>query len=144
MNELLDHSPNDTSRSALLAASVMRRPVLTVDAKAPLEQVWEAMREAHVEHAVVLHDGRYVGIVGLSEIWVAWTLELAPVAARSVLALVTAAPWVPEDTPLPRLCQVLLGSGKGAVIVLGGDGDLIGLVTANDVLAALACEDWPS
>ena len=140
MAELLDHSPDDTTRDA---ASLVHRQVLTVDARASLDQVWAAMREAHVEHAVVLRDGSYVGVVGLSEIWVAWTLELAPVAARSVLALVTAAPWVPADTPLPQLCQVLLGSGKGAVIVLGDDGDLIGLVTANDVLATLAGEAEP-
>ena len=138
MKELLDESPNGTTRDA---ASMMRRQVLTVDAGAPLEQAWQAMREARVEHAVVLHHGSCIGVVGLPDIWVAWSLELAPVSSRSVLALVAAAPWVPEDTPLPQLCQVLLGSDKGAVMVLSTDGDLLGLVTANDVLAVLASED---
>ena len=124
----------------LTAADVMRREVLLVDATASVCEVWQAMTAAGVEHAVVLVDGACVGILGLSELWVAWSLELAPLAQRSVLPLVLPTPCVATDTQLPQLCQVLLRSRFGAAMVLDDDGELLGLVTSDDVLARLATD----
>jgi CBS-domain-containing membrane protein len=134
MTELLSEPPVE----ALTAESVMHREVLTVTAATSVGEVWDAMRTSHVEHAVVVDQGLCLGIVALSELWVAWTLELAPVRARPVRPLVTPAPAVARDTTLPRLCQVLLHSRYGAAMVLDDVGDLQGLVTMDDVLDRLA------
>ena len=140
MNDLLT-KPRDVA--ALSAGEVMRRQVLTVDAGMSVRDVWEAMQAHHVEHAVVFVEGTCVGIVALTEMWVAWTFELAPVATRSVLPLVTPAPCVSVETELPQLCQILLRSRYGAVMVLDDDGELLGLVTADDVLDRMAAEAAP-
>jgi CBS domain-containing protein len=134
MTELLSGTPVET----LTAQSLMRREVLTVSATASVSEVWDLMRTRHVEHAVVVREGRCLGIVALTEMWVAWSFELAPVTARAVLPLVTPAPVVSADTGLPQLCQVLLRSRYGAAMVLDDDGGLQGLVTMDDVLDRLA------
>jgi predicted transcriptional regulator len=143
MTELLDERPPTTAASPVRAESVMRREVLLVDARTSVAEVWEAMRTTGAEHAVVLERGISLGVVALPEMWVAWSLELAPVAPRSVLALVTPTPCVSGDTDIAELCRVLLRSRNGAAMVLDDRGDLIGLVTANDVLALLAQEESP-
>lgn len=141
MSELMTETPR--GGTALTAGDVMRREVLTVDAGTSVRDVWQAMQSCHVQHAVVLLQGTCVGVVALTEMWVAWSLELAPVANRSVLPLVTPTPCVAADTGLPQLCQVLLRSRYGAAMVLDEDGELLGLVTADDVLDHLAAEDVP-
>jgi len=130
-----------TTTAELTASTVMQREVLLVEAAASVPEVWQAMHDAGVEYAVVLVDGTCIGIVGRAELLMAWSLELAPVAQRSVLPLVVPAPCVAPDTGLAQLCQVLVRSRFGAVMVLDDDGELLGLVTSQDVLARLADPD---
>jgi len=134
MSELLSEHPVE----ALTAQTLMHREVLVVDAATSVRDVWDAMRGHRVEHAVVVDRGLCLGIVALTEIWVAWSFELAPVASRTVLPLVTPAPSVSADTELPQLCKTLLRSRYGAAMVLDDDGGLQGLVTMDDVLDRLA------
>lgn len=141
MTKLLQDGPPVAAGTRHRTASVMRRDLLVVDARTPVTEVWEAMRTTGAEHAVVIEQGISLGIVALSQMVVAWGLELAPVAPRSVLALVTPTPCVSGDTGIAQLCNVLLRSRNGAAMVLDDRGDLIGLVTANDVLALLAKEE---
>ena len=135
---LLDGPPDHAAD--LTAEAFMRTEVLLVEATASVTEVWQAMEATGVEHAVVLVDGTCLGIVGLSELRVAWSLELAP-GRRTVLPLVVPTPCVAVDTGLPQLCQVLLRSRFGAVMVLDEKGDLQGLVTAQDVLQRLADDE---
>lgn len=141
MTRLLEDRLPTAARPSLSAHSVMRRQVLTVDARTPVGDVWEAMRTQGVEHAVVFEEGNSLGVVALSDIWVAWSLGLSPVAPRSVLALVTPSPCVSSDTGMAQLCHVLLQSRNGGVLVLDEHGDVIGLVTPQDVLTVLAQEE---
>jgi predicted transcriptional regulator len=143
MTRLLDERPSTTQPRRLCAHSVMRREVLTVDARTPVAEVWEAMRTNGVEHAVVFEQGMSLGVVALSDIWVAWSLGLSPVAPRSVVALVTPTPCVSGDTDISQLCHVLLQSRNGGVLVLDQRGDVVGLVTPRDVLSVLATEPAP-
>lgn len=139
MTKLLDDHP-PTVTASVRTDAVMRRELLVVDARTPVTEVWEAMRATGSEHAVVVEQGVTLGVVTTLEIWAAWSLELAPVVRRSVLALVNPTPCVSGSTDIPHLCRVLLHSRNGAAMVLDDRGDLIGLVTANDVLALLARE----
>lgn len=127
----------------LTARDVMRRDVLLVEGGTSIADTWQAMHEAGVEHALVLVDGTFLGIIGLSELWVAWSLELVPAAQRSVLPLAVPGPSVATDTTLPQLCQVLLRSRFGAATVLDDDGQLQGLVTTRDLLDRLAGSAQP-
>lgn len=135
---LLQHPPKHAVD--LTAAEVMRREVLLADSRTSVTEVVQAMREAGVQHAVVLLDGACVGVVEQDELWVAWSLEPGPGTRRSVLPLVVPAPSVSLDTAMPQLCQVLLSSRFGAVMVLDDDGSLQGLVTTEEVLRRLADE----
>lgn len=137
MTELMDPR-NLFDPEPVRAEEVMRREVLTVDARTPVTDVWGVMRAHGAEHAVVLERGACLGVVALSQLWVAWSLELAPLAPRTVLALVTPTPCVTSDTELPELCRVLLESRNGAALVRDETGELLGLVTTGDILALLA------
>ena len=125
----------------LRAEDVMEREVLVVDAHRAVTEVLTAMQQHGREHAVVTLHGTCVGVVALSEMAVAWGLELAPVARRSVLPLVTPTPCVSADTGLSQLCRLLLRTRFGAVMVLDAAGRLEGLVTVADVLTRLAHDD---
>lgn len=118
----------------------MRDDVLVVDASASITDVWQAMQAAGLDHAVVHIGGTCAGIVELTEMWMAWSLELAPAARRSVLPLVVPSPCVAPDTGLAELCRVLLSSRFGAVLVLDDAGVMKGVVTTSDLLARLAEE----
>lgn len=143
MTDVLHDRPPTVAPRPVRAESVMRREVLMVEACTPVSEVWQAMRAAGTEHAVVIEQGISLGVVALSQLVVAWSLELAPVPPRTVLALVFPTPCVTVDTDIALLCHVLLRSRTGAAMVLDERGDLLGLVTANDVLALLAQEETP-
>jgi CBS domain-containing protein len=117
----------------------MAVPVVTVGADAAVAEVWRLMQSAHLGHVAVVDDANQcLGILDVHDLWVSWAFDLEAGHPRTVLHLVTATPAVTPDTPLSQLCVALLGSRCGAVVVLNDKGALRGVVTATDVLRAVA------
>lgn len=134
----LNRVPAGSSVAELSASSVMTSPVVTVDGSDLVPSVWTLMQREQVDHVVVVERDRCLGIIDVHDLWSAWAFDLHRPARRRVLQLVTATPCVSLDTPLPQLCQALLGSRDGAVLVLTDRGELRGIATSADVLRAIA------
>lgn len=127
-----------TSRSpSLTAGALMQTDPLVVDWSAEVLDVWRQMRHTGQRLAVVAAGGIGLGIIAETDLWLAWGMELAPPARRSVRSVVVPAPCVSSTTETPPLSRVLLASRYGAALVVDDDGRVLGLVTTEDLVEAL-------
>ncbi|MGR6917905.1 CBS domain-containing protein [[Actinomadura] parvosata] len=123
----------------LTAGQVMSRVLVVVKPEESPLMAWELMRRAGVHHLPVV-DGRYVlGILTRERLAATWSGGPQEQSSRPVRALLGPGPVprVRRDTPLSRVAARMLDAGCDAVPVVSGEG-LVGLVTARDVLAAVA------
>jgi CBS domain-containing membrane protein len=122
----------------LRARDVMTSDVVTLSPQATVEQALTLMRECRVRHLPVLLDGRFVGLVDDRLVALAHLADGAPVN-RAVEALMTHyVPEVSPDADLPRLARLVGDSGCDAVVVVDEAGELLGIVTATDLVGVLA------
>ncbi|MCW2623183.1 MAG: hypothetical protein JWL64_2785 [Frankiales bacterium] len=129
--------PGD-QRAPLTAGDVMTRSFSTVEAGSSLLAAWRSMGQTHLRLLVVVEDHTCLGVVELHDLWVAWATALQPVREASLHRWVSPAPCVAADAQLAAVCKALTASRHEAVLVTGEHGDLIGLITAGDVLRRLA------
>jgi CBS domain-containing protein/uncharacterized protein (DUF2267 family) len=137
------HEP--TSTTALPVAdvpvsAVMTTNLVTVGEDATLFDAFELMTHAHVHHLpVVRHDGRCVAVLDtasvarhLPEAWVSRTTPPlhGKTAARPVSVL--------AREPLSKAARVMNTAGVDACCVVDAHGLLLGLLTARDIVAAVA------
>jgi uncharacterized membrane protein len=106
----------------------------------------------------------YLGYLPVHETWAAWTAHLAAAVLFTVFALgelvADKLPRVPKRTSAgPLLVRISLGALAGAIaatamhgpglegVLLGGLGALLGafagFMVRREVVAKLACADWP-
>lgn len=127
--------------AALTAEQVMSRVLVTVDCTESPLMAWEFMRRAGVHHLPVLDRGsRLVGILTRQQVAAHWSGGPEELSRRKVGDLVARkrVQKVQPELPLPKVAEAVLDSECDAVAVIGPEGVLIGLVTATDVLAAVA------
>jgi len=130
-------------RSALLdlpVSTLMSRDIVRATPRSSLFDAFELMARAHVHHLpVVRADGRCVALLDavsvaqrLPEAWVTrggvGLHQLGEVGPLSVL----------PDQPLGKVAAAMDAAGVDACCVVDVHGRLIGLVTARDLIAALA------
>ncbi|MCW2778637.1 MAG: acetoin dehydrogenase AcuB [Frankiales bacterium] len=121
----------------LRARDVMSHDVVTVGSDATVAHALAVMRDLGVRHLPVLLDGRFAGLVDDRLVALAQVADAAP-RSRPVASLMTHyVPQVSPDADLPRVARLVRDSGCDAVVVVV-DGALVGLVTATDLVAALA------
>ncbi|MEV4471867.1 CBS domain-containing protein [Nonomuraea sp. NPDC049504] len=129
----------------LTVGQVMSRVLVAVKPGDSPLMAWELMRRAGVHHLPVV-DGRHVlGILTRERIAASWSGGPQEQSSRPVRALLGCeqVPRVRQDTPLTRVAALMLDAGCDAVPVVSGDG-LVGLVTARDVLSAVAGRARPA
>ncbi|MEV3983942.1 CBS domain-containing protein [Nonomuraea sp. NPDC049758] len=121
------------------AGQVMSRVLVAVKAEESPLMAWELMRRAGVHHLPVLDGGRLLGILTREYLAASWSGGPQEQAGREVRDLLGGArtPRVGPDTPLSRVAAAMLDADVDAVPVLSDDG-LVGLITARDVLSAVA------
>ncbi|MCK2216123.1 CBS domain-containing protein [Actinomadura sp. ATCC 31491] len=127
------------SVETLVAEQVMSRILVAVEpGESPL-MAWELMRRAGVHHLPVVSGGHLVGVLTREDLAASWSGGPWEQSARQVGALLTGErrPRVAPGTPLPHVAAVMADSGCDAVPVVGEHG-LAGLITARDVVAAVA------
>ncbi|MFC4119830.1 HPP family protein [Nonomuraea zeae] len=130
---------------ALTAADVMSRVLVAVKAEESSLMAWELMRRAGVHHLPVVDGRRVLGILTREQLAASWSGGPQEQSNRQVSRLIEGerGPSVPPEAPLARIAAIMLGTGCDAVPVLSG-GDLIGMVTARDVLSAVAGRTEPA
>lgn len=131
-------------------ASVMSRPVITIEASATLLRARSLMRAHGIHHLLLEDKGRIVAIVsdryldhGISP-WAdgpASTRRDDETLRRPVYSCATyAMRTIQHDAPNEEAAAVLLEGGISALPVVGLDGGIAGIVTARDLLRdLLAC-----
>ncbi|MFC4015419.1 HPP family protein [Nonomuraea purpurea] len=127
------------SVESLTAGHVMSRVLVAVRPDESPLMAWELMRRAGVHHLPVV-DGRHVlGILTREQVAASWSGGLQEQSSRQVRTLLGCErrPVVPPDASLVKVAAMMLDSGCDAVPVVG-DGGLVGLVTAWDMLSAVA------
>ncbi|MEV4399301.1 CBS domain-containing protein [Nonomuraea sp. NPDC049607] len=125
--------------SLTTAGQVMSRVLVAVEPQESPLMAWELMRRAGVHHLPVVDGGHLLGILTREQLAASWSGGPQEQAGREVRELLggVRTPRVGPGTPLGRVAAVMLDADVDAVPVLSDDG-LVGLITARDVLAAVA------
>ncbi|MEO3886712.1 CBS domain-containing protein [Nonomuraea sp. B5E05] len=124
---------------SLTARQVMSRVLVAVKQDESPLIAWELMRRAQVHHLPVLEGADVLGILSREDLAASWSGSLREQSNRQVRELLTGErrPRVHPDTPLEHVAEVMIDADCDALPVLSGDG-LVGLITARDVLRAVA------
>lgn len=126
--------------------AVASRDLVTIAPDEPLFAALERMAERRIRHVLVLEAGELVGIVSNRDVVRAAmrpgrALDLHGTTVRDVM---TASPLVTTEPErlLGDAAQQMLDARVSALPVLEG-GRLVGIVTSDDLLTALARNDHP-
>ena len=124
-------------------AQICTRPIVSIDVGATLRQAVTLMREEHVGALVVTtaRDEHSVAVGVITDRDLALEVlsrDLAPseVSIGSLASRVLAA--VPGSAGVTEAVRVMAEHGVRRLLVTGGDGQLIGFVSADDILERLA------
>jgi CBS domain-containing protein len=126
------------SVESMTAGQVMSRVLVAVKPDESPLMAWELMRRAGVHHLPVVAGQHVLGILTREELAASWSGGPQEQSIRPVRELLgrERMPRVGLDMRLDRVAAVMLDAGVDAVPVLSGG--LIGLITARDVLSAVA------
>ena len=131
--------------SEVCAEQLMSTPVLAVTVEHSLAAAWEAMRERRVHHLVVLDQIGLAAVLDdrtLAAQWpaggpeVAYSVKVGDLVARGVRSVL-------PDEPVSAVARIMTEGRCDAVPVVTAAGILLGLVTAADLVAAVACGAVP-
>jgi CBS domain-containing membrane protein len=125
----------------LTVSDVMSTDLMVVTADESLIMCWELMARAGIHHLpIVTEAGQFRGVVDAATIAKHWDAGGPDRIRTPVRDLVSDRPHgrVHPDDQAPVAARVMLDAGTDAVGVVDEHGVLVGLVTAVDLLAALA------
>jgi CBS domain-containing protein len=124
---------------AMKLRQIMSAPVLTVTGSEPASDALARMRDARVRHAVVVSDGRVIGVVSDRDLGGARGGVVR--RGRTVRDLMNdpgVAPTVAGPETSVAEAALLLREQRIGCIPVVDCGGLVGIVTRGDVLSALA------
>ncbi len=121
----------------MTARDLMSTPVWSIDGGAQIEEAVARLREKEVHRLVVLRNGQPGGILSVSDL-VAWMGRqgtgrkmVGEVMSRGVVVC-------RAGTPIVSVARAMTERRSRSVVVVGARGQLLGVVTGLDLLAA-----WP-
>lgn len=137
-----------------LVEDVMTSKVATTTPNAPLAEVEKILEEHDYNGLPVIDEkGRLVGVVTKLDLLKAFRfdeermfLPYAEIMQTRVESVMTREPQtVTPRAPLTRVLEKLIASGSKSFPVLDSNDQLVGMVSREDVLAALrrACQELP-
>lgn len=130
-----------------LVADVMSDEVLTVTAEETTLMAWELMRQGGFHHVpVVSTDGHCIGVLDAETMASAWDGG-GPDRMRMPVSTVVghrAPPHVAVSDSVAAAARAMLAARLDYVAVTDEDDRLVGLVTAQDLVAAVAGHRHPA
>jgi CBS-domain-containing membrane protein len=128
-------------------SEIMRRDVVTVGAKEKLDLTQDIMSLGRVRHLPVLDDDQHViGIISHRDLLAAAMTSVLDFDAKSRRTFLRSidvgevmrvgVAKVNPGTPLVEVARILVDQKIGCVPVVAANGQLVGLVTETDLLAA--------
>jgi CBS domain-containing membrane protein len=136
-----DTNTGGTPVERLTVSDVMSTDLMVVTADESVIMCWELMARAGVHHLpIVTEAGQFRGVVDAATIAKHWDAGGPDRIRTPVRDLVRDRTYgrVHADDPAPVSARVMLDAGTDAVGVVDKHGVLVGLVTAVDLLGALA------
>lgn len=139
---------------SLVAGDIMTSPVRTLNIKTKVCDAVQLMAKGDIKRLpVVADDGTLMGIVSRADVLraigrasaVAGHLDVLPDTARGTASdvmfrnVTTAGP----DTPLPIILDQILASPLRRVVILDGEGTILGIVHDRDLLNRVAQQGHP-
>jgi CBS domain-containing protein len=130
----------DRVQVAERAVATLSQPVSVVAAEATLDDALHVLLIAGLRHLVVVAPGgRFVGVLGDRQIVAAWAGSPETFAVKPVTALLDAVPPIVAPTATARtVACVMRDYDSDVVVVVGQDRVPVGVVTAGDLVAAIA------
>ncbi|MQA87572.1 MAG: CBS domain-containing protein [Streptosporangiales bacterium] len=125
----------------LTAAEVMSQILLTVEPEESPLVAWQLMSKGDIHHLPVVNaQGVVLGVLTAEELAADWSGGPAQQARRHVGDLLRgrSRPRVGPDETLASVAGTMLHAGRDAVPVVEKHGELAGLITARDIVAAVA------
>lgn len=126
---------------AVTAEQVMSAPVVCVTPEASLWSSWRAMVDFGVRHLIVVSHSRVVGIVEDRELFAQWPLGPLALRRNHLGSLIHPGPSVHPETPIATVAAEMSEQQLDAIAVVDEDEELVGIVTAQDIVSAVA--RWP-
>jgi CBS-domain-containing membrane protein len=126
------------------AADLMTRDLLTIAASESVLMAWELMCKAEVHHLPVTDDeGGFLGVVDAQTLTSTWNATAPQQARRPVTSLLPSRPTttVRPSATLREAARAMLESSTDYVPVTDEHGALVGLITARDLIGALAGQE---
>jgi CBS-domain-containing membrane protein len=126
--------------SDVVAGQLMSTPVVAVTTEHSIAAAWEAMRDRRVHHLVVMDGHRLASVLDdrtLAARWpaggpeVVYSIKVGDLVARGARSVL-------PDQPASDVARVMMEGHCDAVPVVTTAGVLLGLVTATDLIAAVA------
>src|SRR5512139_2098796 len=122
-------------------ADVMTRDLLTLGPDESVLMAWELMCQNRSHHLPVVDDaGHCLGVIDAQTISSTWEASSPQRARRPVQVLLTGRPFIPVapgDT-VRTAAQLMQRQDTDHVAVVDENGLLVGLLTARDLICALA------
>lgn len=127
------------SSAQLIALDVMSRDVVRVDADRPLWEAWLLMAHHGIHHLAVTSGHRFLGIVNEVRLLEMWTPGPWEPMSQPVRLLLRARPTCASpECSLGQVASVMRSEGVDAVAIVDRDMQLVGLVTAADILRTVS------
>jgi CBS domain-containing protein len=124
------------------AAQVMSTPVVTVSKDETLWDAWGLLYRSGLRHLVVLDGLRCIGVIDDRRIVAEWPLAPGAPYRRTVGQVISRrCRVVVPATPITVVARIMLDEHADAVPVVTDRGDILGLVTATDIVNVVACGD---
>ena len=123
----------------LVATDVMTAPAITITPATTPWAAWSVLVRHDIRHLVVIRDGRCVGILDDRAIFSHWPMGPLALRRSTIAGMIrTRTSCVLPTTPLSEVAHVMNLDHVDAVPVVDSRGWVLGLVTAGDVVAAVA------
>ena len=124
------------------AAEVMSSPVVTVSKHETLWDAWGLLYRSGLRHLVVLDGTRCVGVIDDRRIVAEWPLGPATPHRRTVSEVMSRrCRVVIPATPISVVARIMLDERTDAIPVVTDAGDILGLITATDIVNLVASGD---
>jgi CBS-domain-containing membrane protein len=145
VGERADYALTEKALAEITAGDVMSAPVVAVSVRDDLWTAWTALYQGGFRHLVVLDGSRCVGIVDDRRIVLEWPLgELRANNLTVGDVMRKRLRCIQSDTPVAQIARIMLDEHTDAVPVVSRRGEIVGLVTASDLLTALAASGVPT
>lgn len=124
---------------ALTARDVMSSPAVVVSPATTVWDAWQRMTTSGLRHLVVCFEGRVVGVIDDRAVFAQWPMGPLALRRTRVADLMRCrVSCVLPDVDARRIADVMIVDAVDAVPVVDEDGCVLGVVTASDLVVAVA------